>query len=110
MYSFSFSDAIILPLETLTYHRVLLIEEIEPSFFSDILLSQFALNVNDHYLMEQMTSRKEKVEFLITKIAEKPENLPVFCQALRDTECTKVLQECSRASSYAIQLPSRCIV
>ena len=110
MYSFSFSDAIILPLETLTYHKVLLVEEIEPSFFSDILLSQFALNVQDHYLMEQMASRGEKVEFLITKIAEKPENLPVFCQALRDTGCTKVLQECSRASSYAIQLPSRCIV
>ena len=97
----------LLNLDSLAYFKEHLIEEIEPTFLSDKLLSHFALNLDDHRLMEQLKNRRQKAVFLITKMKQNPEKLPVFCQALIDTGYRTVLEECSRAPRYAVQLPSR---
>ena len=104
MFTFSFSD-VLLTLESLAYYKDYLVEEIEPTILSDELLSHFALNLDDHHSIEQLKERGQKVEFLITKIKQNPEKLPVFSQALNKGH-PKVLEVCSRAPSV-IPLPSR---
>nr|XP_022322180.1 uncharacterized protein LOC111123845 isoform X1 [Crassostrea virginica] len=94
---------VLLTLESLAYYKDYLVEEIEPTILSDELLSHFALNLDEHHLIEQLNERGQKVEFLITKIKQNPEKLPVFCQALNRGH-RKVLEECSRAPG-AIPLP-----
>lgn len=97
-YSFSLGkDAKKFTVEKLDYHEELLIEEIEPTPFSDTLFCYLVLNAHDHNLTEEKSNRKERVKHLISCIRGNLAKLSMFYQALVDSKCSSAIQEACRS-------------
>ncbi|XP_056010525.1 uncharacterized protein LOC125681968 isoform X4 [Ostrea edulis] len=78
--------------EKLEYHEDIIIEEMESSRVSNILLSLCILSVADHDEIEKETTRKLKAKKLIEKIRSQQDKIRAFYHTLEVTHCDKALQ------------------
>lgn len=65
----------------------------EPISMSDIFYCHAVLSFDEYDEIDGMSNRRDKAMKLFTKIGQQPDKIPVLCLALKQSKCTRAVEQ-----------------